>query len=208
MKASEGIMEKAEEIMSTVRPTPGTHGRPVLRTDDAFLAEPVHEETRRHIAYRYTLAVTRLSLGWVFLWAFLDKLFGLGHETASKAAWINGGSPTEGFLANAPTGPFESFYKDIAGQTWADWLFMIGLAGIGIALILGVTMRIAAAAGVVLLVMMWSAVLPPENNPFMDDHLIYAMVLVLLAITAAGRTLGLGRMWERIPFVARHGVLK
>jgi thiosulfate dehydrogenase [quinone] large subunit len=51
-------------------------------------------------------------------------------------------------------------------------------------------------------------VLPPENNPFMDDHLIYAMVLVLLAITAAGRTLGLGRMWERIPFVARHGVLK
>ena len=37
--------------------------RPVLRSDDAFLAEPVHEETPRHRAYRYTLAVTRISLG-------------------------------------------------------------------------------------------------------------------------------------------------
>ncbi len=34
--------------------------------------------------------------------------------------------------------------------------------------------------------MMWSAVLPPENNPFMDDHLIYAQVLVVLALAAAG----------------------
>ena len=33
---------------------------PVLSTDDAFLAEPVHEETPRHKAYRWTLAVTRL----------------------------------------------------------------------------------------------------------------------------------------------------
>jgi thiosulfate dehydrogenase [quinone] large subunit len=42
----------------------------------------------------------------------------------------------------------------------------------------------------------------------MDDHLIYAQVLVVLALTSAGRTLGFGRMWERIPFVARHGYLK
>ena len=85
---------------------------------------------------------------------------------------------------------------------------MIGLAGIGIALMLGVTMRIAAAAGALLLVMMWSAVLPPENNPFMDDHIVYALVLVALALTSAGKTLGLGRVWERIPLVARHGFLK
>ena len=50
--------------------------------------------------------------------------------------------------------------------------------------------------------MMWSAVLPPENNPFMDDHLVHALVLVLMALTAAGRTLGFGRVWERLPFVS------
>lgn len=35
---------------------------------------------------RYVLAGLRLALGWVFLWAFLDKLFWLGHETRPAAA--------------------------------------------------------------------------------------------------------------------------
>jgi len=68
-------------------------------------------------------------------------------------------------------------------------------------------MRIAAASGAAMLVLMWSAVLPPENNPFMDDHLVYALVLVLLALTGAGRTLGLGQAWERLPMVARRPYL-
>jgi thiosulfate dehydrogenase [quinone] large subunit len=193
--------------------------RPVLRSDDAFLAEPVHEETPRHKAYRYLLALTRISLGWVFLWAFLDKTFALGMETGKNAetgavdrfgdaAWIHGGSPTEGFLKFAATGPFKGFYNDIAGAALTNWLFMLALAGVGTALVLGVTMRLAAAAGALLLVMMWSVVLRPENNPFMDDHLIYAMVIVLLALTSAGRTFGLGRFWERLPVVQRYGFLK
>ena len=45
-------------------------------------------------AVRYVAGAIRLSLGWVFLWAFLDKLFGLGHETTTAQAWIHGGSPT------------------------------------------------------------------------------------------------------------------
>ncbi len=85
---------------------------------------------------------------------------------------------------------------------------MMGLLAIGVALILGIGMRIAAASGAVMLVMMWSAVLPPANNPFMDDHIIYALVLVGLALIGAGRTLGLGRAWERLPLVQRYPVLK
>ena len=201
--------------MTTTR----THRPAILTSDDAFLAEPTVEETPRHRAYRFTLAATRLSLGWVFLWAFLDKLFALGFSTGrdaesgvvdrfGDAAWINGGSPTEGFLKFGADGPLKGFYNDIAGAAWADWLFMLGLAGIGTALLLGIGMRIAAAAGVALMLMMWSAVLPPENNPFMDDHIVYALVLVALALTSAGTTLGLGRLWERIPLVARYGFLK
>ena len=33
---------------------------------------------------RYAAAAARISLGWIFLWAFLDKTFGLGHETAAR----------------------------------------------------------------------------------------------------------------------------
>ena len=49
--------------------------------------------------------LARISLGWVFLWAFLDKTFGLGYATESKDAWIDGGSPTFGFLSSAPPDP-------------------------------------------------------------------------------------------------------
>ena len=77
------------------------------------------------------LAVFRVALGFVFLWAFLDKTFGFGYATSSAKAWINGGSPTKGFLSRVAVGPFESIFHDWAGAVWADWLFMLGLLGWG-----------------------------------------------------------------------------
>jgi thiosulfate dehydrogenase [quinone] large subunit len=187
--------------------------QPARHTSAPAAATPVTAatatvETTARKATRYTLAGLRLSLGWIFLWAFIDKLFGLGFATPEKNAWIDGGSPTKGFLGNAVSGPFADFYKSFAGAAWADWLFMIGLLAIGTALILGIGIRVAAVAGSILLVAMWTAVLPPENNPFMDDHLIYAGVLALLALTAAGDTLGLGKPWAKLPIVQRLPWLK
>ncbi|MBC9821218.1 DoxX family membrane protein [Terrabacter sp. MAHUQ-38] len=170
-------------------------------------------------AFRYVAAATRLALGWVFLWAFLDKLLALGFATGrdaetgavdrfGPAAWINEGSPTLGFLKFGTKGPLADFYQSFAGASWANWMFMLGLAGIGIALVLGIAMRIATVAGVVMLVMMWSAALWPDNNPFMDDHLVYALVLVMLLLANAGKTFGLGRAWERLHLVQKYPVLK
>ncbi len=85
---------------------------------------------------------------------------------------------------------------------------MTGLAAIGTALLLGIGMRVAAAAGGLLLVLMWTAVLLPANNPFMDDHLVYVGVLALIAVTNAGNTWGLGRTWARLPIVQRFGWLR
>ncbi|MEV0316802.1 hypothetical protein AB0H91_55075, partial [Nonomuraea fuscirosea] len=41
----------------------------------------------------YVWALARISFGWIFLWAFLDKTFGWGFATPAAKAWINGGSP-------------------------------------------------------------------------------------------------------------------
>jgi thiosulfate dehydrogenase [quinone] large subunit len=177
-----------------------------LRDPQTTIAD--RPEARTSTAFRYVMAALRLSLGWIFLWAFLDKTFGLGHGTTSAQAWISGGHPTSGFLAKAAEGPFKGFYNGIAGAWWTDTLFMLGLAGIGVALMAGIAMRFAAAAGSLLLVLMWTAVLPPASNPFMDDHLIYAMVLALLAIVGAGRFFGFGQAWERLPIVQRYPFLK
>ncbi|WP_027661303.1 DoxX family membrane protein [Salinispora fenicalii] len=160
-------------------------------------------ETGQGRTARYVLAGIRLALGWIFLWAFLDKLFGLGRATETDSAWINGGSPTNGFLSFGATGPFKGFYNSIAGAAWADWLFMIGLAAIGTALLLGIGIRVAAATGGLLMVLMWTAALPPANNPFMDDHLIYAAVLAVIALLNVGDTWGFGRAWAGLPIVRR-----
>ncbi|MGF1646515.1 MAG: DoxX family protein [Kineosporiaceae bacterium] len=156
----------------------------------------------------YLLAALRLGIGWIFLWAFLDKTFGFGYATPRENAWIDGGSPTAGYLSNVPTGPFSEFYNDLAGQAWVDWLFQIGLLAVGVAVILGIGLWVSAVAGGLLLLMMWTAVLPPENNPFMDDHIVYALVLFLLAAVGAGRFLGIGAVWERLAFVQRAPWLK
>jgi thiosulfate dehydrogenase [quinone] large subunit len=156
----------------------------------------------REKALGYVWAATRLGLGWIFLWAFLDKMFGLGHETASADSWIHGGSPTEGFLSGS-VGPFSSIYHSIAGAGLVDGLFMVGLAAIGILLVLGIGMRFACGAGALMVVLMWSAALPPENNPFLDEHIIYALVLIGLALVGAGNTLGLGRWWTKTSLVQR-----
>ncbi|WP_406077505.1 DoxX family protein [Micromonospora sp. NBC_00858] len=196
-------------LATTERPVLGT-GREPGTTRRGIPGSTVAPDTaftvtgRAATATRYLLAGIRLALGWVFLWAFLDKLFGLGQSTVSGNAWLNGGSPTAGFLGKAATGPFTGFYHSIAGSAVADVLFMAALLGIGAALILGIGMRIAAAAGALLTVLMWTAVLPPASNPFMDDHLIYAAVLIVLALLGAGNTWGFGRMWAATPFVRRN----
>jgi thiosulfate dehydrogenase [quinone] large subunit len=161
----------------------------------------------RETAARYLWAVTRICLGWTFLWPFLDKTFGLGHETPSAGAWISGGNPTKGFLSGS-VGPFSGLYQDIAGAGIVNWLFMVGLLAIGIGLMLGVAMRFACAAGALMLILMWSASLPPANNIFMDDHIIYALVLGGLALVGAGSTLGLGEWWSKTEIAQRFAWLR
>lgn len=152
------------------------------------------------------LGTFRIVLGFYFVWAFLDKTFGLGFSTPAERAWINGGSPTAGFLASIE-GPFAGLFNGMAGAAWADGLFMLGLLGIGIALVLGIGMRVAATAGTVLLGLMYLASLPLSTNPIIDSHVIEALAIISLAMIGAGDTLGLGRQWKSLPLVRKNSWL-
>lgn len=190
--------------------------------DDTAPAHASPPPTSRLVGWgAASMAALRIATGFVFLWAFLDKMFGLEYSTPSgDAAWINGGSPTQGFLSNVDVGPFADTFQDIAGKTWADWLFMLGLLGIGLAVMLGIGLRASAVAGTVMLALMWAAEWPLDkttsagepsgsSNPIVDYHVIYALALIAVAATYAGDHFGLGRWWARRPFVRRfHAVLR
>jgi thiosulfate dehydrogenase [quinone] large subunit len=161
------------------------------------------------------LAVLRIATGFIFLWAFLDKTFGFGYATPSARAWINGGSPTKGFLSSVEVGPLQDFFHSIAGNPVVDWLFMLGLLGIGVALIAGIGLRLSAFATTVMMAGMWLAEFPLDTttaagepsmstNPIVDYHVIYALVAIVAALAYAGHTWGLGKAWSRLPFVQKN----
>jgi len=161
---------------------------------------------------RWALAVLRLTTGFIFLWAFLDKTFGLGYSTPAARAWIHGGTPSQGFL-NSPgvVGPFKPFFSAIASPT-TDVLFMIGMLAIGLAVMLGIGLRISAVAGSLILLFMYLAEWPfganaASTNPLVDYHVIYAVALIAIAALSAGDTFGLGTMWKKLPIVQKNSWL-
>jgi len=194
-----------------------THRHPALHINEIV----VENEVVTSSAARKALAVLRIGFGLTFLRAFFDKLLALGFATGTDpetgavdrfgdAAWINGASPTEGFLAFGvnPESPFAGLFNGLAGSAIVDWLFMLGLLGIGIALTLGIGMRLAGATGALLYLMMYAAVMVPENNPVLDDHLLGAITVIVLALTLAGDTWGLGKSWAENHLVREHSFLR
>ncbi|MFT4009471.1 MAG: hypothetical protein QM655_05450 [Nocardioidaceae bacterium] len=85
---------------------------------------------------------------------------------------------------------------------------MLGLLGIGLALTYGVGMRSACVAGFVMYLMMWTVVLPPENNPVLDEHVLGAISMVVLGLTYSGDTWGFGKAWGKTKLVQGNPVLK
>lgn len=152
---------------------------------------------------RIVWAASRILLGWLFLWSFLDKLFGLGYSTPAAQSWLNGGSPTAGYLKFGTSGIFSGFYQDIAGNQVVDVLFMLALLALGVALVLGIGSRLATYGGTLFLLLLWSANLPPVQNPLIDEHIILIFLLWGLWWIKAGRMYGLGEWWSKTLLVKR-----
>ncbi len=146
----------------------------------------------RHLD-KYVWGALRIGIGWIFFWGFLDKLFGFGFATARESAWINGGSPTFGFLKFGATGPFAGFYQRMATNEAVEWMFMLGLLFIGLPLMLGMGVRLAAAGGIAMEALMFTAAsILPEHNPVTDEHVIYGLIFQGILLVGGGQYLGLG----------------
>lgn len=149
--------------------------------------------------------ILRLLLWWSFLWAFIDKMFGLGFATCRvpesggsidyvcSAAMVKGGSPTFGFLTFATeashTGGWFSWMASSAPDAigWADVLFMAALLGLGVALMAGVFTKTAGIGGAVLMLFMFLASeVFPENNPVNSSHIIEMVALLGIATVGPG----------------------
>ena len=158
----------------------------------------------------------RILLGWSFLWAFLDKAFGLGFATCRMenggfdffcdSAMIQGGSPTFGFLNFATQGSHTGgLFEWMAPSApdainLADVGFMLALLLGGVALMTGIGVRLGAVGGALLMAFMFLAAdVWPENNPVNSSHVIEMAAFLGIAYVGAGPFSLQSRFEERFP---------
>ena len=142
------------------------------------------------------LGILRIVLGFMLIWAFLDKFLGLGMPTTPEAAMINGGSPTEYYLSNLVSGPLEGF------------LLMAGLLMAGAAMILGVASRLSTVGMCVMMALMFSLEIPPDDNPLVDYHIVYILASIVIYYLGGYGVLGLDGRWSELSIVKRFPILR
>jgi len=148
---------------------------------------------------KITLFALRIALGWLFFYAGISKLF--------NPAWT-----AEGYLRGAKT--FASFYAWLAQPgilPFIDFVNEWGLTILGISLMLGLFVGISSRLGALLMLLYYFPVLefPYLDHSFLvDDHIIYALVLLYFASVRAGRMWGLDEWCAKLPLCQQYPALR
>lgn len=135
-------------------------------------------------AKKYILFLLRVSLGWLFLYAGVTKIM---NPEWSAAKYLN----------DATT--FPQFYATLASPEYLEMVNLLnewGLTLLGAALILGLFVRYTAPLAALMMILYYFPVLDfPKvaHGYIVDDHLIYALALLTLMATDAGKYWGLDK---------------
>jgi thiosulfate dehydrogenase [quinone] large subunit len=159
-----------------------------------------------------SVALLRVGMGLVFLWAALEKLLGpagqvegfLKYGTAGTLGWPFVQLPTAvGTVFNPTYSLWSSMADNSTVMAVIFPLVALGQLGIGIGLVLGLLTRFSAAMGTLLLatllVAQWNFIYGIVNQ-----HIAYGIALVAIAGTGAGRFYGLDNAVARMPFAQQR----
>jgi thiosulfate dehydrogenase [quinone] large subunit len=146
------------------------------------------------------VALLRIAVGVIFLWAGLEKYLSpkafdasgfLKFGSLGTLGWpFVSGDVAEGTVFN----PTHDLWVGLAGNASAmsaiNTLVVFGEIGIGVALILGLFTRFAAAAGTLMMLLFFFAAWDFEFG-IVNQHLTYALICATICGLGAGRYYGL-----------------
>ncbi len=151
----------------------------------------------------YLLGLLRIFFGFEFLWAFLDRFFGLGIATAPEASFLSGAKQTEGYLmfVTNPDSPFAFIFNGpdallLELGVLVDLMYMGMLLVGGVTLLTGMGVRIGGLSTALFFFSVWLSAIPPQYNPFIEEHFLQMWILLFFAISSSGYWLGLGEHWH------------
>ncbi|RJQ13455.1 DoxX family protein [Candidatus Parcubacteria bacterium] len=129
------------------------------------------------------LVLLRVALGWLFFYAGITKVI---NPAWSAVGYLNSAKTLPGlyqWLASPDVLPFINFVN--------EW----GLTLLGTSLIFGIFVRLSSVLGIILMLLYYIPILEfPKvgtHSYLVDEHIIYSLVLTLLASLQAGRIWGL-----------------
>ena len=146
-----------------------------------------------------SIVVLRITLGWMFLYSGVTKFL---DPTWSAAGYLQGATSFGGlyhWFTQPGILPFVN--------TLNEW----GQILLGISLILGIGVRLSSFLGVGLMALYY---LPlgfprPDTHSFIvDDHVIFAAALLVMASLHVGRVFGLERWCSNLPICSRFPKLR
>lgn len=143
-----------------------------------------------------SLLVLRLATGWLMFYAGIIKIL--------NPAWT-----AKGYLMSAKT--FPALYQWFALSQnigWVNFLNEWGLTILGICLLLGIFVRLASVFGAALMLLYYFPVLQfpyiGQHSFLVDEHIIYALVLLFFAAVGAGRQWSLSNWCAKLPICRRY----
>jgi thiosulfate dehydrogenase (quinone) large subunit len=158
------------------------------------------------------ILLTRVTVGWVFLYAGLEKVFGSTPFTAAgflKFGTI--GTTAEKVADGTIVNPTHGFWVSLAGNATlmpiVNFLVVFGEVAIGAALILGLATRFASIAGALMMTLFWIAAWDFAFG-VIEYHSVLAIVTLSLGIIGAGEFFGLDALVETTPIVKRAPALR
>lgn len=145
----------------------------------------------------FALTILRVAIGWHFLFEGISKLFTPGWTSADFLQLSNW----------AFSGLFHWIADTPAVLGVADFIVIWGMIVIGLTLMLGFFERIAAGAGMFLLILFWLANppltgldfgIPREGNYLVvDKNLVEFFALLILLLFPTGKYFGLANFFEK-----------
>jgi thiosulfate dehydrogenase [quinone] large subunit len=168
--------------------------------------------TELSFARKFAIALTRVTVGWVFLYAGLEKVFGATPFTAAgflKFGTI--GTTAEKVAEGTIVNPTHDFWVSLAGNGTllpiVNTLVVFGEVAIGVALILGIATRFASVMGFLMMGLFWIAAWDFAFG-VVEYHSVLAIVALALGIIGAGEAFGLDAIVDETPIVKRIPVLR
>lgn len=116
-------------------------------------------------------------------------MIGLGLRLFVGGGWGAWNSIGVVLPSTYPRGPIGNIFVNFWGNVYVIQLLIWSSVAVGIALVLGFFLRLASYGGILIMLMLYLAVIPPASVIF-NQQIIYILVFAILAISKAGEVGG------------------